>query len=145
MMKLRVIGAATAASILLFPLSASTATAAPDDPARAAGKHWDTIGNIEGALHQACRVSVDNGAKWRIYNRVDARQAEIVVNATMKVLHNGVPTGAKWKSGYVTPSNISNVGSVFLPRKPGYKVEAGMYSEIGGGAGIVKMASLNRC
>ena len=111
--KLRIIGAAVAASVLLFPLSTSTATAAPDDAARVAGKHWGTIGEIEGALHQACRVSVDNGAKW--------------------------------KSGYVTPGNISAVGSVLVPRKPGYKVEAGMYSDIGGGGEVLKIASLNRC
>ncbi|MFA6300312.1 MAG: hypothetical protein WC642_14180 [Nocardioides sp.] len=145
MTKLRIIGAAAAALVLLFPLSA-TATAAPDDTAaRAAGKNWDTIGHIEGSLHQACRVSVDSGAKWRIYNRVDARQAEIPAGAMMKVLRKGVPTGAKWKSGYVTPGNISNVGSVLMPRKPGYQIEASMYSQMGGGGGVVKIASLNRC
>lgn len=145
MTKLRVVGAAFAASVLLFPLSVSTATAAPDDTARAAGKNWDTIGNIEGALHQACRVPVANGAKWRIYNRLDARQGEVRANARMKVLHNGVATGAVWRSGWVTPGNVSDVGSVLVPRKPGYKVEAFQGDDAGGGSSVVKLASLNRC
>jgi len=146
MTKLRVIGAAAAASVLLFPLSATaTATAAPDDTARAAGKNWETIGNMSGALHQACRVPVANGAKWRIYNRVDARQADDRTGARMKVLHKGIPTGALWKSGWVTPDNISAVGSVLMPRKPGYSLEGGMHDDTGGFGGVVKVASLNRC
>lgn len=143
MMKLRTIGAAAAASVLLFPLSASTATT--DDAARAAGKNWGTIRTMEGALHQACRVSVDNGAKWRVFNRVDARRADWRSSAYMEVLHNGVGTGAKWDSGRVRPGTISDVGSVLLPRKPGYKLREGGGTKLGGSSSVIKVASLNRC
>lgn len=145
MMKLRIIGTAAAASVLLSPLSASTATAATDDAARAAGKNWGTITTVEGARHQACRVSVDNGAKRRVYNRVNARRADRRTLAGMKVLHNGVGTGARWTSGWVTPGNISDVGSVLVPNKPGYKLEVNMGSKLGGSSRVIKVGSLNRC
>lgn len=145
MTKLRMIGATAGALVLMFPLSASTATAAADGATRAAGRNWDTIGNIDGALHQACRVSIHKDTKWRVYNRLDARHGEARAEARMTVLHDGAATGEVWRSGWITPGHVSDVGSVVVPRRPGYEVRAFGADNAGGGHQEYEVTSLNHC
>ena len=111
----------------------------------AAAKSWTTVHRLNGAKAQACKVSVDGGASWRIYNRVDARNATTRTQARMWVTHDGVDTRRKWSSGWVGRGTISAVGSLLVPRAPGYVIEHSLSADQSGTGGQVRAADIGHC
>ena len=137
------VGVATAL-VVLAPLSAAQAA-----PARASlAKHWTTIETIgkPAGKQQACRVLVNSGRDWKIYNRLnDSRVTGGKLEATLTVSKNGVATKASWDSGYVRPGHISKVGTLILPRKPGNGLIMTIHGTSFGNGGIVKIKHIAHC
>ena len=133
---------ALATLAVALPATAST-SAAPTD-ARAANS-WTTIHRIVGAKGQACKVSANGGASWKIYNRVDGRNATGRSQAQMWVTRNGVDTPRTWSSGWVRRGTVSAVGSVMVPRAPGYAIQHGIGTDQMGTGGQVSAATIGRC
>ena len=143
MTRLTTVVVGTLAALAVTLPAVASASAAPTD-ARAA-KSWTTIHKLAGAKGQACKVSVDSGASWRIYNRVDARNATMRTHARMWVTRDGVDTWRKWNSGWVGWGTISAVGSLVVPREPGYVIQHSLSADQMGTGGNVRAADIGRC
>jgi hypothetical protein len=136
-----VVGTLAALAVTL-PAAASASAAPADAPA---AKSWTTVERLVGSKAQACKVSVDSGASWRIYNRVDARNATARTQARMWVTHDGVDTRRNWSSGWVARGTISAVGSLLVPRAPGYAIEHSLSADQSGTGGTVRAADIGHC
>lgn len=113
--------------------------------ASAAGRDWTTLLVLHGAKHQACKVSVDDGRAWRVFTRLDGRNASSRVKAGMTVTRNGSGTGRNWLSGWVNGGTVSRVGYVNLPRRAGWGLSAWTgVEQAGSGAGF-KAYQVGRC
>lgn len=80
-------GAVTALAVIA-PITTASAAQALHSVAR----HWTTIETTNGAKQQACKVSVNRGRAWMIYNRLDARQVKPTsgkLEATLMVTLHG--------------------------------------------------------
>ena len=143
MTRLTTIVAGTLAALVLTLPAAASASAASTDAA--AARSWTTVHRLNGAKAQACKVSVDGGASWRIYNRVDARNATTRTQAQMWVTHDGVDTRRKWSSGWVARGTVSAVGSLLVPRAPGYVIEHSLSADQSGTGGQVRAADIGHC
>ena len=140
-----VVGTLAALAVTL-PAAASPSAASTEAAAdAAAAKSWTTVHRLNGAKAQACKVSVDGGASWRIYNRVDARNATTRTQAQMWVTRDGVDTRRKWSSGWVGRGTISAVGSLLVPRAPGYVIEHSLSADQSGTGGTVRAADIGHC
>ena len=135
-----VVGTLAALAVAL-PAAASPSAASTEAP----GKSWTTVHRLNGSKAQACKVSVDGGASWRIYNRVDARNATTRTQAQMWVTHDGVDTRRKWSSGWVGRGTVSAVGSLLVPRAPGYAIEHSLSADQSGTGGPVRAADIGHC
>ena len=139
MLKMRILGAAAAASVLLLPTNA--ATAAPDDAARA-GKNFATVLNLDGAKLQLCKVSFDDGAKYRVFARLNNKAGSGETGGRVRVQKDGKNTKVQWYSGMISRGRISDVGSVVVPNKPGFRLEVSAFQSqmgTGGTRGLVKI------
>ena len=136
-----VVGTLAALAVAL-PAAASPSAASTEAPA---AKSWTTVHRLNGSKAQACKVSVDGGASWRIYNRVDARNATARTQARMWVTHDGVDTRRKWSSGWVGRGTVSAVGSLLVPRAPGYVIEHSLSADQSGTGGPVRAADIGHC
>ena len=132
---------ALTAALLTVPVLGTTVTA-DAAPARA-GKSWTTIATWEGARQQACKVSIRDGAAWKIYGRlVNGRQAKI--GAGMNV-RRGDDVTSTWSSPLVAKGKTSDVGAVILPRRPGFVFEAFQFSAQAGTGAEVAVQKIGRC
>ena len=136
-----VVGTLAALAVTL-PAAASPSAASTEAPAP---KSWTTVHRLNGAKAQACKVSVDGGASWRIHNRVNARNATTRTQARMWVTHDGVDTPRKWSSGWVGRGTISAVGSLLVPRSPGYVIQHALSADQSGTGGVVPAADIGHC
>ncbi|MEZ0578741.1 hypothetical protein [Nocardioides sp. MH1] len=135
------VGAFVAAA-LVAPASAVSATAAP----RAAGKDWTKIEAVLNAKQQACKVPANDGTAWKIYNRLDARQADARrVRATLTATRNGEPTTRDWDSGWVHKGDVSGVGSFTMPRGATWALMMTEYGDQAGGGGELAVDDIGRC
>jgi hypothetical protein len=135
-----------AALAVTVPAVASPSAAPTEAPAEIqVAKSWTTVHRLNGSKAQACKVSVDGGSSWRIYNRVDARNATTRTQAEMWVTRDGVDTRRKWSSGWVGRGTISAVGSLFVPRAPGYVIEHALFADQSGTGGQVAASAIGRC
>jgi hypothetical protein len=121
------------------------ATAAPSAASAQAGRSWTTVTSLGGAKQQACKVSVAGGAAWRIYNRLDARNAGSRVRASMTVTRGGATTSRVWNSGWVHKGDISSTGTVRLARAAGYGLQFTLAADQMGNGGLVKARSIRLC
>ena len=88
------------------------------------------------AKQQACKKSIDNGGAWRIFNRLDSSKVTGGrLRATMTVLHNNHTTNRSWESGWVRKGTISDVGTVVIPREPGYSLAMSLAADQAGNGG----------
>jgi len=130
---------ATTALLVAVPVGAMVA------PAHAAGRSWTTIATYSGAKHQACKELVNDGATWRIYNRlVNGNQAP--VGAGMMVLKDKEPTSRVWDSGLIARGHTSDVGSVSIPKgNSAFTLQHSEHESQSGTGGIVGIGSIGRC
>jgi opacity protein-like surface antigen len=134
---MRIIAAAAAAA-LAVTLSA-TASAA-DAPAR----DWATMTRVAHAKLQACKEVTTPGGPWRIRLRVNATAATSMVRGSAEVRNQrGDRVGQKWRSGRVHPGDVSNIGSLRLPRGSAFLLEVQLESASAGKAVIG--AAPHRC
>jgi hypothetical protein len=113
--------------------------------ASAAGRNWTTLLVFHGAKHQACKVSVDDGEAWRVFTRLDGRNASTRVQAGLTVTKNGSETSRTWLSGWVSKGTVSSVGSVKLPRRAGWGLNAWTGGEQEGSGADFKADQVGRC
>lgn len=134
--------AVTLSIAVLSSVPAATMAAAPADRA---GNSWTTIGKYEGAEHQACKALINDGAAWRIKNRlVNGNQSK--VGAGMTVQKNGEDTSRRWDSGLIAKRETSAVGSVNLPKGDDrYSLVAFEYAPQSGTGGPVALSTIGRC
>lgn len=135
---MRVLGAAVAASALLLPATASSAT--PD--AARAGKSFATVLNLDGAKLQLCKVSIERGTKFRVYARLNNAAGSGETGGRVRVQKDGKNTKVQWYSGMIRKGRVSAVGSVVVPDRPGFRLEVSAFqSQMGSGGtrGLVKI------
>ena len=114
--------------------------------ANAQTNSWTVIERANKARHGACKVSVNEGASWKVYNRLDSRQATGGrLRATMTVTVFGASTSRKWASGWVRRGHLSAVGSVIMPRKPGRQLVMTLAGDNSGSGGTVAVGAIGRC
>ena len=133
---------AVAAAVLVAPATAALAASAP----RAAGKDWTKIEAVLNAKQQACKVPVNGGTAWKIYNRLDARHADARrVRATLTATRSGVSTSRNWDSGWVRRGNVSDVGAFTVPDGAIWALTMTEYGDQAGGGGELAVADIGRC
>jgi hypothetical protein len=142
MTKMRAMGAAVAASVLLIPTNA--ATAAPDDAARA-GKNFQTVMGLSGAQLQACKVQIGDSAKYRVFARLDNRKGGGATGGRVRVLKQGKRTGEMFYSGMVKKGRISQVGSVVITDQPAFRLEVSVFQSQMGNGGTRALAKIKPC
>lgn len=140
---MRVLGAAVAASALLLPATASSATAAPD--AARAGKSFATVLNLDGAKLQLCKVSIDGGAKYRVFARLNNVNGSGETGGRVKVQKDGKNTKQTWYSGMIPKGRVSAVGSVVVPDRPGYRLEVSAFQSQMGNGGTRGLVRIKPC
>ena len=114
--------------------------------ADAQANHWTVIERSNRAKHDACKVAVNNGTAWKIFNRLDSRQATGGrQRATMTVTLNGADTQRTWASGWVRKGHLSTVGSVIMPRQPGRGLVMTLAGDNSGGGGTIATGAIGRC
>ena len=129
---------------------ATTAALAPvlvvAPAANAQANHWTVIERSNRAKHDACKVSVNNGTAWKVFNRLDSRQATGGrLRAAMTATLNGADTQRKWASGWVRKGHLSAVGSVIMPRQPGRRLVMTLAGDNSGSSGTIATAAIGRC
>jgi hypothetical protein len=137
---------ALAACAVVAPVTTAYAAPAPAAHARAAATSWTVIETGFKAKHDACKVSDNGGAAWKIYNRLDARKVTGGrLRAAMTVTHNGAMTSHTWTSGWVHKGDVSPNGSVTIPRKSSYGLEMSLAGDNAGSGGELTPADIGRC
>jgi hypothetical protein len=63
----------------------------------------------------------------------------------MWVTHDGVDTRRNWSSGWVGRGTISAVGSLLVPRAPGYAIKHSFSADQSGSGGTVRAADIGHC
>ena len=126
---------------------AAPVTIASPSPATAQdGKSWTTIERGFGAKHQACKVSINGGDAWKIYNRLNSSKVTGGrLRASMTRTKGGEMTSHDWQSGWVRKGHISDVGFVTMPRKPGIGLAMSLAGDNAGTGGVVKPSEIGRC
>ena len=141
----RTVATAVMAAVALAPLGASaTASAAPG---AAKAKRFTVVQTLERAKLGVCKVSVNDGAAWRVYGRLDARKVRAgKFSGSLYVYREGVeaPTSS-WRSPMTKKGTYSKVGSVRLPNKPGYTLAGGIGSGNMGNGGPIKISRVGKC
>jgi hypothetical protein len=131
-----------AAVALVAPAAAAHAAPAP----RAAGKNWTKIEAVLNAKQQACKVPVNDGTAWKIYNRLDARHADARrVRATLTATRSGASTSRSWDSGWVRKGNVSDVGAFTVPKGAIWALTMTERGDQAGGGGELAVADIGRC
>jgi hypothetical protein len=102
--------------------------------AQASGKDWKTLSTFNGGKIQACKVATTKTGPWKVRLRVDGRKASSKVQGSAFVSKNA-ETVDHWRSGWVARGDVSDVGTVKLPRGSAYTLNAGIAtSQAGNGA-----------
>jgi hypothetical protein len=124
----------------------TTATAAQAHTQAHAAKSWTVVETGFKAKHEACKVSINGGDGWRIYNRLDSRKVTGGrLRASMTVTHNDAKTSHTWTSGWVHEGDLSAVGSIAIQRKPGYGLEMSLAGDNAGNGGSLTPANIHLC
>lgn len=124
----------------------ATASAAPV-AAKAPAKHFTVVQTLQKAKLGVCKVSVGKGTAWRVYGRLDTRKVRAgKYSASLYVYREGVeePTSS-WRSPMTKKGTFSKVGSVRLPKKPGYTLAGGIGSANMGNGGPIEISRVGRC
>ena len=128
------VAALTAVALTASPLSAD-----------AAGRTWRTLSTYDGGKIQACKIATTDTGPWKIKLRVDATKAKEKVRGSAVVTENDAAEGAPWKSGWVAKGEISDVGTVKLPRGRAYALGAGIGGVNAGNGGSFKAGDIRGC
>ena len=134
---------ALALSTAAIALTCSSVTA----PAEAAGRHFGDVATYFKATVQSCKVSVDDGAKWRVFARLDNtdnRRRDKRSGAVMMVRH-GNTTNRRIDTGYIAGGKVSAVKSIVVPKGPQYSLAVGVGAGQMGDGGPVALSALRRC
>ena len=129
------IGSAAAA------LAITTGVAAP----ASAADTWGKLSGLEGSKLQACKVSVRDGQAWKVKLRVNGAAADVRTQGKAMALHQGEATDRRWRSGWVAPGDISAVGAVLVPRRPGWGLEFQHSTDESGAGGGLGLGDVRRC
>lgn len=133
------VGTLTVAAVMA-PISAGAAAPV------VVGKDWTTLESLNRAKQQACKVSVDEGTAWKIYNRVDARRlARDRVAATLTATRGGEPTSRGWESGWVRHGDLSGVGTFKVPKRGAWALTMALYGDQAGTGGELAVSDIGRC
>ncbi|MCW2787647.1 MAG: hypothetical protein JWP74_4164 [Marmoricola sp.] len=119
---------------------------APAAQARpAASRHWTVIETGFKAKQEACKVSVNHGHTWKIYNRLDSSKVTGgTLEATLRVIHNGNVARA-WDSGKVKKHHVSKVGTVTLSKTNGDTLIMTLAAAQAGSGGPIAISKIKHC
>ena len=111
----------------------------------AAARQWGPLQRLDGASRlQACKVPAGDTA-WRVWVRVNNRGGDQWVKGTMTVIRNGVRTDRRWASARIAAGDVSAAGSVLLPRRAGWYLEATLSAAQMGGGGEYTAGRIRGC
>jgi len=116
-------------------------------PADAAGRHFGNVATYLNATVQGCKVSVDGGAKWRVFARLDNtdnRRRDKRSGAVIMV-RNGNTTNRRIDTGYIAGGKVSEVKSILVPKGAQYSLAVGVGAGQMGDGGPVELSALRRC
>jgi hypothetical protein len=120
------------------------ALVAPAVGAQAQGNHWKTLTAMEGGKIQACKMATTKTGPWKIKLRVDASTAKVRVSGSAYVA-KGTKNIDHWKSGWVAKGQVSDVGTVKLPRGSAYTLNAGISTGQAGNGGSFRPGQIKAC
>lgn len=132
-----------AATAVVVPVTA--ASAAPARPS--AGKHWTVVESGFKAKQEACKVSANGGAAWKIYNRLDSRRVtggRLAATLTATYKNKPVPSRS-WKSGWVKKGHLSSVGTFNVPKAAGWALTMSLYGDNAGNGGTLTVSKIAHC
>lgn len=126
-------------TVLLLGVPATFDAASAKAPRKLA-----TIKTWYGAKQQACKKSVADGAKWRVYTRVvNGRQAEVGVGL---MVMKGDETVQQFRTPIMKKGKTSKVGSVVIPQDdPEFTLVAMQFQGQMGDGGEVKLSKIRAC
>jgi hypothetical protein len=108
--------------------------------ADAASSDWMTVTKLAGARLQACKVATTKDGPWKVKLRVNARKATRSVRGSAQVLKGSRTVGSPWQTAWISPGEVSRVGSVRMPRGSAYALDVELESD-GSATGAAAPAS----
>ena len=135
------------AAAVIAPFGASATASAAPVAAKAATKHFTVVQTMQKAKLGVCKVSVNGGAAWRVYGRLDTRKVRSgKYSGSVYVYRDGVdnPTSS-WQSPLIRKGTYSKVGSVRLPKKAGYTLVGGIGTGNMGNGGPIDITRVGKC
>lgn len=135
------------AAAVIAPVGASATASTTPVVAKAQAKRFTVVQTMQKAKLGVCKVSVNNGAAWRVYGRLDTRKVRSgKFSASLYVYREGVETPtASWRSALTKKGTYSKVGSVRLPKKAGYRLDGGIGAGNMGNGGPIEISRVGRC
>ena len=138
----RTVGAIAAATLLL----SSFAFTVPE--AQAAGRRYTTVGTLDAARLQVCKVPVQDGAKFRVFGRIDnsrGKRDDEAVRGGVDVVKDGKRTSHHFSIPFTKPGRVSAAASLVVPRKPRFQMEFTLAASQYGGGGSLALGDMRRC
>jgi hypothetical protein len=130
--------AAGAATLIL-------ALAIPSGAAHAGTRDWTTVATLAHARLLACKEPTTKTGPWKVHVRVDGRKATKTTHGSAFVEKDGTRVGKKWRSGRVHPGEVSEVGTLRLPRGSAYLLNLQIATGTSGSATGGPASLLHRC
>ena len=112
-------------------------------PAQAVN-NWGTVGDLDQAQLQACKVSVDGGDAWRVKLRVKNGN-DYRVRSQVTVYDRQRETDRTWRSGWVRAGSTSDQGAVRTGREDGWKLVFSISADQLGGGGVKRVSGIRLC
>ncbi len=104
---------------------------------------WDTIGTMDHARIQACKVSVDDGQAWKIRLRV-VNHNHAWVKSRVVVMRGDEETDRRWNSGRVSRDDTAT-GAVRMGQSGDWSLQFSLSAAQAGGGGLVDAEGINGC
>jgi hypothetical protein len=116
-------------------------------PADAAGRHYGKVATYYKATIESCKVSIDGGAKWRIFMRLDNtdNRRKDQRSGSVMVVHNGTVTDRRIDTGYIAGGTVSAAKSIAVSKGAEWSLAMGVGAGQMGDGGPVAFSDLRRC
>ena len=104
---------------------------------------WDTVGQLESAKLQACKVRADGGDAWKVRLRV-RNGNDYRVQSRVTVFEGERETARTWASGWVADGQ-STTGAVKTGTGDRWRVSFAISADQFGDGGEQRVSGIGRC
>jgi len=116
-------------------------------PANAADRHFGDVATYYKATLESCKKSVDGGAKWRVFTRLDntANRPKVERAGFVTAVRDGEFTDRSVDTGYIAGRKVSKVVDIVVKKSPSNTLAMGVGAGQMGDGGDVSLSDLRRC